>query len=351
MPLSMGKLLGGGSSINGMVWARGHRADWDFYASEAGDPAWSYPAVLSLYRKIEDWHGRPDPEYRGTGGLVFVQPAPYPQPLAPAMVDAARSIGLPHSITRTALDGKRGRRRDHGCAGQGGQTAVGVPVVLGPYLDRSNLTVLTNALVTRVLFDGRHATGVEFVYLGEVQQVRATREVVLSLGAFHTPKVLMHSGIGDEAELKPFGIPLIQHLPGVGRNFQDHVAFGCLWEYETPLPPRNNASEAVFFANTKALGSGRPDIFVCQAEVAITTEENARRFGLPPACWTFHGGIAQPRSKGRLHLTSADPTDPLRIEANTFADEEDVKTAIACVELCREPCSSRGANVASRRQR
>jgi choline dehydrogenase len=176
---------------------------------------------------------------------------------------------------------------------------------------------------------------VELVYLGEVRQVRAEREVVLSLGAFHTPKVLMPSGIGDEAELKPFGIPLLQHLPGVGRNLQDHVAFNCVWEYQTPLPPRNNASEATFFANTTALGSGRPDIFVCQAEVPITTEENARRFEVPPACWSFHGGIAQPHSKGRIHLTSADPTEPLRIVANTLADEEDVKTAIACVELCR----------------
>ncbi|MEA3177790.1 MAG: choline dehydrogenase, partial [Gammaproteobacteria bacterium] len=86
MPLEMGRVLGGGSSINAMVWARGHKNDWDFFAQEAGDPAWSYASILNLYRRMEDWHGAPDPDYRGTGGLVFVQTAPDPSPIAPAMV-------------------------------------------------------------------------------------------------------------------------------------------------------------------------------------------------------------------------------------------------------------------------
>src|SRR5258708_13868778 len=95
IPLSMGKVLGGGSSINVMVWARGHKNDWDFFAAEAGDPAWSYESVLSIYRRIEDWHGAPDPKYRGTGGPVFVEPAPDPNPVAPAMVEGAHSVGIP----------------------------------------------------------------------------------------------------------------------------------------------------------------------------------------------------------------------------------------------------------------
>src|SRR6266446_9157180 len=94
MPLGMGKVLGGGSSINVMGWARGHKNDWDYFASEAGDPAWSYESVLNIYRHIEDWHGAPDPKYRGTGGPVFVQPAPDPNPIAPAMVEGARSVGI-----------------------------------------------------------------------------------------------------------------------------------------------------------------------------------------------------------------------------------------------------------------
>jgi choline dehydrogenase len=95
IPLNMGKVLGGGSSINVMAWARGHKNDWNFFASETGDTAWNYESVLNIYRRIEDWHGAPDPKYRGTGGLVFVQPAPDPNPIAPAMVEGASSIGIP----------------------------------------------------------------------------------------------------------------------------------------------------------------------------------------------------------------------------------------------------------------
>jgi choline dehydrogenase-like flavoprotein len=95
MPLNMGKVLGGGSSINVMAWARGHKADWDFFASESGDAAWNYESVLNIYRRIEDWQGAPDPARRGIGGLVFVQSAPNPSPIAPAMLDAARLLGIP----------------------------------------------------------------------------------------------------------------------------------------------------------------------------------------------------------------------------------------------------------------
>src|ERR1700694_3999454 len=94
VPLSMGKVLGGGSSINLMVWARGHKNDWDFFASEARDKAWSYESVLNIYRRIEDWYGAPDPDYRGTGGPVYVEPALNPTPLAPATIQAARSVGV-----------------------------------------------------------------------------------------------------------------------------------------------------------------------------------------------------------------------------------------------------------------
>ena len=92
---SMGRVLGGGSSINVMIWARGHRNDWDYFAAETGYPGWSYDAVLEIWRRIEDWHGEPDPRRHGMGGLVFVQPAPDPNPIAPAMREAARSVGIP----------------------------------------------------------------------------------------------------------------------------------------------------------------------------------------------------------------------------------------------------------------
>jgi choline dehydrogenase len=115
-----------------------------------------------------------------------------------------------------------------------------------PSMDRPNLTVLSHALVTRVTFEGKRATGVECIYDGTTHRIGAGLEVVLSLGAIHTQKVLMQSGVGDQAELQRLGIPVVQHLPGVGQNFEDHVAVCCLWEYPQPLRPHNNATEATF---------------------------------------------------------------------------------------------------------
>ena len=336
IPFSMGKALGGGSSINVMVWARGHKDDWDFFASEAGDPAWSYESVLKIYRRIEDWHGAPDPKYRGTGGPLFVEPAPNPNPLAPATVEGARSIGIPtfENPNGRMMEADGGASITDVRARDGKRQSVFRSYVF-PYMDRPNLTVLTEALVTRVTFAGKRATGVEISYRGKIQQILARLEVVLSLGAIHTPKVLMQSGIGDQTELQRLGIPVVQHLPGVGQNFQDHVAFDCVWEYREALPPRNTMSEAILFWKSKA-GLDSPDLFACQAEVPKSTQENAARFGLPAAGWTLFGAVAHPKSRGHLRLTGRDPTDPIQIEANTLADPEDRKAAIACVELCRE---------------
>ena len=204
-----------------------------------------------------------------------------------------------------------------------------------PYMDRPNLTVLTRALVTRLTFEGRRASGVEVCYDAKMHRIRAGLEVVLSLGAIQTPKVLMQSGIGDQADLRGFGIPVLQHLPGVGQNLQDHVAFDCVWEYREALPPRNTMSESIFFwRNRSDLDS--PDVFACQAEVPKSSAENAARFPLPAAGWTLFGAVARPKSRGRLRLTGPHPADPVQIEANFLSHPDDLKTAIACVELCRE---------------
>ncbi|MEH2088150.1 GMC family oxidoreductase [Nostoc sp.] len=336
IPFSMGKVLGGGSSINVMVWARGHKHDWDFFASVANDPAWNYESVLKIYRRLEDWHGAPDPMYRGTGGPVFVQPAPDPNPIAPATIAGARSVGIPtfENPNGRMMEAVKGAAISDVRVRNGKRESIFRSYVF-PYMDRPNLTVLTHALVTRLTFQGKRATGVEISYRGTLYRIGAAVEVVLSLGAIHTPKVLMQSGIGDEAELRRFGIPVVQHLAGVGQNFQDHVAFDCVWEYETALQPRNNLSEAIFFSTSQS-GLDSPDLFVCQAEVPKSSAENVARFGLPDAGWTLFGAIAHPKSRGSLRLTGANPSDPILIDANTLSDADDLKTAIACIELCRE---------------
>jgi len=335
LSMSMGKGLGGGSSINVTVWARGHRRDWDFFASEAGDPAWGYDAVLDIYRRIENWQGVPDPQYRGTAGPVWVQPSADPSPVAHAMLDAARELGIP------TFDHPNGRMME----GPGGAAITDTLVRDGrrhslyrayvhPVLDRPNLTVLTDTLVRRVTFDGHRATGVEVVRGGEVLTIGARTEVVLSMGALQTPKVLMHSGIGDEAELGRVGIPVLQHLPGVGRNLQDHVSFGCIWEYAEPLAPRNSGSEATLYWKSRP-DLEAPDLLFCQVEFPVPSDRTAAR-GVPAHGWTMFAGLAQPASRGRLRLTGADPLAPLAIDANMMSEPADMRTAIACVELCRE---------------
>jgi choline dehydrogenase len=336
MPLNMGKVLGGGSSINVMAWARGHKADWDFFASESGDAAWNYESVLNIYRRIEDWQGAPDPGRRGVGGLVFVQSAPDPSPIAPAMVDAARLLGIP------TFDSNNGRLME----GHGGASILDLRVrdekrlsvfrtYVFPYMDRPNLTVLTHALVTKITLDGKRATGVEIVFNKKIQRIAAGLEVVLSLGAIHTPKALMLSGIGDQVELQRLGIPVVQHLPGVGQNFQDHFGIGCVWEYQEPLALRNNAGEATFFWKSTP-GLDTPDLQTCQGEVPICSAETAAKFNPPAASWTLFGGLVRPKSRGQIRLTGPSPDAPVQIEANTLTHSEDLKAAVACVELCRE---------------
>jgi choline dehydrogenase len=176
---------------------------------------------------------------------------------------------------------------------------------------------------------------VEIAFDGKIQRIRAGCEVVLSLGAMHTPKVLMLSGIGDQAELQRLGIPVVQHLPGVGQNFQDHFGVGCVWEYQQPLAPRNNGAEATFFWKSNP-GLDTPDLQTCQAEVPFCTAETRARFHPPPASWSLYGAVVRPKSRGQIRLTGPNPDDPIQIEANTLSYPDDLKAAVACVELCRE---------------
>lgn len=335
IPMSMGKGLGGGSSINVMVWARGHRCDWQFFASEAGDPRWGYENVLEIYRRVENWQGAPDSRFRGSGGPVWVQPAPSPSPVALAMLEAARELDIPvFDHPNGAMMEQAGGAAITDMLVRNGRRHSLYRAYVHPWLDRPNLTVLTEALVRRVVFRGRRAVGVELVHKGRQMVIGARAEVVLSLGAIQTPKALMHSGIGDRSELEEFGIPVIQHLPGVGRNLQDHVSFGCTWEYSEPLAPRNSGSEATMYWKSRP-ELDAPDLLFCQVEFPVPSERTARR-GVPAQGWTMFAGLARPESRGRLRLQSSDPAAPLAIEANFLSDARDVTTAAACVALCRE---------------
>jgi choline dehydrogenase len=311
---AMGKAIGGGTSINGMVWARGHKNDFDHWAKEAGDDAWNYRHVLDIYRRIEDWHGVPDPQRRGSGGEVFVQPAPNPSSIAPAFLRAAESLGIPTFADQNGVMQE----------GSGGAAITNVRIrdgrrlnipfsYLYPVMDQANLTVLTCAYVNRLTIAGTTVTGVEFERRNEVRAIKASSEVVLSAGAIQTPKTLMLSGIGDRAELDRFDIATVSHLPGVGRNFQDHpIIGGGLWEAPGPLPTRNNAAEANLFVKSRP-ELNTPDLHIWHIEAPYLSE-----------------------GRGFLRLKSASPQEAMEIHANMLTDPRDLAALRRSMEITRE---------------
>jgi choline dehydrogenase len=336
IPYSMGKVLGGGSSINVSTWSRGHRADWDSYALEAADQSWSYETVLNLYRRhIEDWAGHPDPDYRGTRGTVRVQPAADPHAFSFALLEGAESVGLQR------FPNQNGRMMEAagGCAisdetVRDGKRQSIFRSYLYPLMDRPHITVLTGALAARILFHRRRATGIEFHYQGQTLRAQAVREVILSLGAIHTPKLLMQSGIGAEAELQRANIPVLQALPGVGRNLHDHVAFGCIWENTDSAPPNVPRSQTACFWKTSARLDA-PNFYAYASGRPFATPENAARFTPPAASWSLVVGM-RPKSRGAIHLTGPDPTDPVSIDANYLGDPQDLRDLATGLRTARE---------------
>lgn len=335
--LPMGKVVGGGSSINVMIWARGHKNDFDFWASETGDDAWNYDNVLEIYKRIENWQGPEDASRRGTGGRLFVTEVEDPNPIAPAFLDACETVGIP------SYDDMNGEMME----GEGGAALANVRIkdgmrrnipsdYLWETLKRPNITLLTGATVHRIELDGTTVTGVTFEKDGEVMTVGANERVVLSAGAINTPKILMQSGIGPAAHLQEVGVDVKHDLPGVGQNFQDHIlAAGCVWEYNTPLPPKNSAAEATFFWKSDP-SLDTPDLQPFQIEVPYVSEIHGGAYEVPAGTWTIAPGIVRPQSRGEVKLTGANPDDPVTIDGGFLKDEADLTALTRCIELCRE---------------
>ncbi|QRF62370.1 GMC family oxidoreductase [Variovorax paradoxus] len=335
IPLNMGRGLGGGSSVNVMLWARGHKNDWEDFASESGDPAWGYESVLKIYQRVEDYWGTPDAARRGTGGPVHVGPAREPQPIAHAMIRAAKDLGIPtfDNPNGEMMEGRGGAAINDLIVKNGKRNSI-YRAYVHPRRGQSNLTVLTDTLVSRLVFDGKRVIGVETVKDGRTQRFCAHKEVVLSLGAVNTPKVLMQSGIGPEEELRRHGIPIVQHLPGVGANHQDHVSFAVIFEYETPQPVGHGGSEATLYWSSSS-GLRLPDMFHCQVEFPVPSAENAS-LGVPSHGWTMFAGLAHPESRGRVTLSGPRVNDAPIVQPNTLSDPADLRGALENIRFVRE---------------
>jgi choline dehydrogenase len=335
MSMSMGKVLGGGTSINVMAWARGHKADWDHYAEVARDDRWSYASTLEIFKAIEAWRGAPDPRFRGSDGLVWVAPAPDGSRLAAAMLEGAASVGVPvfESQNGAIMEGAGGCSRSDILIRDGRRHSI-FRAYVHPFLDRPNLTVLTGAMITRLRLEGRRARSVDVQLGGDVLTFKAGSEIILATGALQTPKLLMLSGIGEKAELERFGLPVVVNLPGVGRNFQDHISFGCTWALREPMAPIGTGNGATLFWKSRP-DLQSPDLLFNQAEFPVPSPETAKR-GVPAHGWTMFAGLSQPKSRGRVQLRSSNPLDAPLIDLNALSDPRDVEAALACIKLCRD---------------
>ncbi len=339
-PLPMGCVLGGGSSINGLVWARGHKTDFDLWEKESGDPAWGYAAAIEIYKRVEDWDGPPSP-LRGRGGPMRIALPENPVPVVAGLLEATSQHGIPqvedHNAEAAAGDGCCSVTNIN--IARDGTRISTATAYLAPRAGQPNLTVLTRAKVRRLLIERGRAIGVEVEYGGAIRTIAARHEVVLSLGAINTPKVLMLSGIGEEAQLKRHKIALVQHLPGVGQNFQDHILVaGCVFEYRTPELPRNNSAEFTFFCKSDP-SLIAPDLQPILEECAFGSEVTRPAYDLPidpAAAFTLAPGLIRPKSRGHVELTGGRPEDPVKIQANFLSDEADVKALLRAIDICRE---------------
>jgi len=347
--LPMGKVLGGSTSINVMTWVRGHQTDWDHFAEESANDAWNYDSVRKIFARVEDWHGTGDRRLRGNGGAVYISRADSTHPAGPAVLEAAGVLGIKRfdHPNGEIMERSGGIATADNCVRDGKRQSI-FRAYTYPFMDRPNLTVLTNALVRRVIIDGNRADGVEVSLNGAVRRFGARSEVVLAMGAMNTPKVLMLSGIGDESSLRPLGIPVVQHLPGVGKNFQNHTAFSCIWE--TPdYGSREAVGAALMFWPSRS-GLDAPDLFAAHAPFPLATDEVIARFGAPDSAWTMFGAATRPRSRGTVELASTDPDKPVRIAENGLSHPDDVAWAVECIRGMREVGNSAGMRPFLRRE-
>jgi choline dehydrogenase len=335
IPYAMGKVLGGGSSINVLTWSRGHRADWDYFAAEAGDATWRYEAVRRLYAtSIEAWTGEAD-GLRGRHGVMHIQPAREPHAFAAAVLEAAEATGIPRYPNANG----RLMEADKGCSVldesiSAGRRSSVYRAYLHPLLSQPNLTVVTGILVDRVIFEGRRAFGVECLVDGHRHVIRAGVEVILSLGAINTPRVLMHSGVGDAEHLSALDIPLIEHLPAVGAGLHDHVAFGCVWAAsDAPLPSAPRSQIAAFWKTDERLDS--PNAYAYARRGPALSPENAAGLSLPASSWSLMVGVRL-QGRGKLRLTGTDMLAPVEIDAGYLSHDGDMASVVAAAEKARE---------------
>lgn len=322
-----GKVLGGSSSINAMVYLRGHRDDFDGWAA-AGNTGWDYDGVLPYFKKMEAVEGG-DPDYRGSGGPMRPKIAADPNPLSEVFLDAAKELGYP------TTDDFNGPVQEgagfHELTIADGERQSTALAYLHPAKDRSNLTVHTGALARRLTFEGRRCTGVEYERNGNVERAAAEAEVVVCAGAVNSPQLLLLSGVGPAEHLREVGVEVVHDLPGVGQNLHDHPLLGLVFEADGEIAPgtANHAETSMLWRSEPGLSG--PDMQFMFIHVPF----HPPHLQAPPNSYTF--GIATvPDSRGWVRLADADPRSAPLINPNYLGEDSDVRRLLLGIEKARE---------------
>ncbi len=350
-----GKVIGGSSSINGMVYVRGHARDFDTWA-EMGAQGWGYADVLPYFQRMEQWHGHGDGgdrAFRGAKGPLHVTRGPRSNPLFGAFIKAGEQAGYP-----VTADYNGQQQEGFGpmeATIYKGQRWSAANAYLKPAMKAGNVTTI-RAFARRVVIEGGRAVGVEVERGGRIEVIGASREVVVSASSINTPKILMLSGIGDAAQLRAHGVDVVADRPGVGANLQDHLELylqfassqpitlfkhwnlwgkariGAQWLFTGKGLGASNQFEACAFIRSKA-GVEYPDIQYHFLPIAVRYDGKAAADGHG---FQAHVGPMRSKSRGAVTLRSGDPADAPRIQFNYMSHPDDWEDFRRCIRLTRE---------------
>ncbi|MGD9912483.1 MAG: GMC family oxidoreductase [Rhizobiaceae bacterium] len=353
-----GRLLGGSSSINAMVWIRGAREDFDDWQA-AGNPGWGYDDVLPIFKQIEDNEAGAD-RWRATGGPIHIADnRARVHPLTKLFVKAGEELGLAenHDFNGASQDGIGIYQTNI----SNGRRVSAARAFLRPAMKRSNVRVVTKALVTRILFEGARAVGVEYRRNGAVEQARAGREVILSAGSINTPQLLELSGVGDPAILSGLGIPVVHANANVGEHLQDHVGInytyrarvptlnqrlrpwwgkllvGMQWMFLRSGPLSMSINHGGGFFRTDAAHARANMQLYFQAFSTVIPKTGERPILSPDPFAGFSLGLSncRPTSRGSIHIKANDPAAYPKIVPNAYSTGSDVQEMLGAVKFLR----------------
>jgi choline dehydrogenase len=323
-----GKVLGGTSTMNAMMYVRGHRSDFDHWES-LGNSGWGYDAILPYFLKSER-NSRGASSWHGTNGLLDVTDPTAPHPYSLAFVEAAAELGHARNADFN------GARQDGTGLFQrtikGTTRSSAARAFLHPTRERTNLHVMTDAVATRIVFEGKRATGVRYTRNKTAEEVAARREVVLCGGTINSPQLLMLSGIGPADHLQELGIPVVADVPGVGQNLQDHgmARVRCWASTHRPVDASSNLVEAGLFCSV-GRDAVAPELYFHFLPVAMVETVN----GKERAAFSIVSVVLRPKSRGSVQLRSPDPATAPVIRAAYYSERADLALMIEALKISR----------------